>query len=317
MVMAKKKKLAALVIVSLSIFLLGEDVEHPSQMIEPPIEKPKKKVIPPAGQPEEDGPRYPSPLPGPQRLKLETENVGLQPLSTILPEENQSEPTEEQRVKGRIDGYFHDLLARQRARRGNVDPGWTYLAQRMEHYWTPDFSQVHDSEITEISGPWLRRTVWNWLGGWYENAARTDGFGFERQEQDPYLTVDTSMLDVQLAAFQDEGYGAKVTTIVEVKVDAGGQLQARLFETSGHPGFDRAVMQGVEQAIKNPDDDDLPPGPARSLYAMSARYAILPPLPVVGFAFDFQLDYFELLYPLKKMVFGQAKLLAVYRQKRQ
>ncbi len=315
--MAKKKKLAALVIVSLSIFLLGEDVEHPYQLIEPPIEKPKKKIRPPVEQPEEAGPRYPSPLPGPHKLKIDIDDLGLQPIATPPPADDPVELSEHDRVKERIDGYFHNLLARQRARRGNVDPGWTYLAQRMEHYWTPDFSQVHDSEITEISGPWLRRTVWNWLGGWYENAARTDGYGFEPEEQDPYLTVDTSMLDVQLAAFQDEGYGAKVTTIVEVKVDAGGQLQARLFETSGHPGFDRAVMQGVRQAIKNPDDDDLPPGPSRSLYAMSARYAILPPLPVVGFAFDFQLDYFELLYPLKKMVFGQAKLLAVYRQKRQ
>ncbi|MBW1811006.1 MAG: energy transducer TonB [Deltaproteobacteria bacterium] len=311
-----KKNLATLVIACLCIFLLGEDVEHPSVLIEPPTEKPQKKIRPPAKQPEEAGPRYPSPLPGPRRLKLDIEDVGLQPLSTMKPEENQTEPTEHQRVKGRIDGYFHDLLARQRARRGNVDPGWTYLAQRMEHYWTPDFSQVHDSEITEISGPWLRRTVWNWLGGWYENAAATDGFGFRPLDEDPYQSIDTSMLDVQLAAFQDDGYGAKVTTIVEVKVNAAGQLKAKLFETSGHPGFDRAVMQGIRQAIKTPDPDDLPPGPARSLYAMSARYVILPPLPVVGFAFDFQLDYFEFLYPLKKMVFGQAKLLAVYRRNR-
>ena len=46
---------------------------------------------------------------------------------------------------------------------------------------------------------------------------------------------------------------------------------------------------------------------------MSARYVILPPLPVVGFSFDFMLDHFDLLYPLKKMVRGNARLLAVYR----
>ena len=78
---------------------------------------------------------------------------------------------------------------------------------------------------------------------------------------------------------------------------------------------DRAAVEAVKTAISSPDEDDLPPGPARSIYALNARYAILPALPVIGFAFDLSLGYFDLMYPFKKLVSGNATLVAVYRDK--
>jgi TonB family protein len=119
---------------------------------------------------------------------------------------------------------------------------------------------------------------------------------------------------MQRAAYFDDGYGSRVTTLVEVRISAQGDLTTRLFESSGHPHFDRAAVEAVRTAITNPDERDLPPGPARSIYALNARYAILPPLPVVGFAFDLSLGYFDLMYPLKKLVFGKSTLVAVYRE---
>ncbi|HUU01365.1 MAG TPA: energy transducer TonB [Myxococcota bacterium] len=290
------RKILALVCL-LSLFLLGEDVEHRPVMIGPPPADSEKPV--PAEHPRTSF--------GPRKLVLDPQLL-MQP-----PVWAPRELTERELVTSRIEGYFADIAARNRAARGNVDPGWHYLSGRMQHYFEPDFSQVSDPRITEVSGPWLAKTVWDWLGGWYRNASRTAADGSTPLGDDPYLRVDTTMLDMQLAAYADDGYGATVTAIIEINISSAGELKARLFESSGHSRFDAAAMAGVERAIANPSQDDLPPGPARSLYSLSARYVILPPLPVVGFAFDLSLGYFDLMYPLKKMVHGQARLLAVYR----
>jgi TonB family protein len=292
-------RLVQMLIVGLAVFLLAEDVERPPIIIEPPPLPPE--IEPPPPPP----PREPKiSIPGPIRLHLDPH---LPPMLPVL--KPKPELTEHQRVSMRIDGYFEDLTARRRVQSGNVDPGWIYLATRMDHHWSPDFDLVHDKRITQVSGAWLKKEVWDWLSGWYQSS-QTSLYGVE---DDPYKKVDTTMLDMQRDAYFDDGYGSKVTTLVEVRITKDGNLTADLFESSGHPPFDRAAVEAVKKAITSPDEDDLPPGPARSIYALNARYVILPPLPVVGFAFDLSLGYFDLMYPLKKMVSGNATLVAVYR----
>ncbi len=296
------KKPVQLLIAGLAVFLLAEDVERPVIVIEPP---PKKKIQPPPPPP--PAPREPKiSIPGPIRLRLD-------PFLPPMPPEPrpEPEPTEHQRVKRRIDGYFRELLARRRVQSGNVDPGWYYLAARMDHYWSPDFSLVPDDKITSVSGAWLKKEVWDWLSGWYRSA-RGSPYG---DGEDPQEKTGTTTLNLQRDAYFDDGYGSKVTTLVEVRITGEGALSARLFESSGHPRFDRAALESVKAAIELADERDLPPGPARSIYALNARYAILPPLPVVGFAFDLSLGYFDWMYPLKKLVTGNSTLVAVYRDK--
>ena len=46
---------------------------------------------------------------------------------------------------------------------------------------------------------------------------------------------------------------------------------------------------------------------------MSAHYIILPPLPVAGFSFDIGLGHFDPMYPLKKIVRANARLISVER----
>lgn len=294
------RRIAPLILGGMAVFLLGQDVERAPLVIEPP-EAEERIIEPPRARPT---------MPLPLRIDLEPRLFFELP-----PEEPVLEMTEAERVKSRIDGYFADALAYRRAKMGNVDPGWRYLEERMDYYFTPDFSMVGDPEVTEISGAWLRKEFWNWLSGWYRNAQNTRANGFTPLTEDRYEQIDTTLLDMQLAAVNDSDYGSTVTTIVEVSLDAKGGLAARLFTPSGSPRFDRAAVEAVRRAIAHPIKEELPPGPARSLYAVSARYAILPPLPVVGFGFDIMLGHFELFYPLKKMVRGQARLVAVYSQK--
>jgi TonB family protein len=289
-----------LIIGGLAVFLLGQDVERRPVVIEPP--EPEKQVTEP--------PKAKPTMPLPRRIDLEPRLFFELP-----PDEPVVEMTEAERVKSRIDGYFEDALAYRRAKMGNVDPGWRYLEERMDYYFAPDFSMVGDPEVTEVSGAWLRKEFWNWLSGWYRNAQNTRANGLTPLEEDRLERIDTTLLDMQLAAVNDSDYGSTVTTVVEVSIDAQGGLDARLFTPSGSPRFDRAALETVRRAIAQPLKDELPPGPARSLYAISARYAILPPLPVIGFGFDIMLGYFEPFYPLKKMVRGQTRLVAVYRQK--
>ncbi len=297
-------KPAQLMIAGLAVFLLAEDVERPPIIIEPPPKQPEIKPPPPPAP----TPRQPKiSIPGPLRIMLDPA------LPPIPPEpEKKTKLTEHQRVTLRIDDYFEDLLARRRVQSGNVDPGWYYLAKRMDHYWTPDFSLVHDKRITKVSGAWLKKEIWDWLSGWYRSAQKSGPYDVE---DDPLKRIDTTQLDLQRDAYFDDGYGSKVTTLVEVRITREGDLSTRLFESSGHPQFDRAAVETVRTAIKSPDKDDLPPGPARCIYALNARYVILPPLPVVGFAFDLSLGYFDFMYPLKKRVSGNATLVGVYREK--
>jgi hypothetical protein len=297
-----KKKFAQMLIAGLCVFLLAEDVERPPIIIEPP---PRKMEVEPPPPPPPPKPREPKiSVPGPVRLRLDPHLPAMLPVLKPKPG-----LTEHQRVTMRIDGYFKELLARRRVQSGNVDPGWIYLANRMDYYWKPGFDLVPDKRITRVSGAWLKKEIWDWLSGWYQSV-QDNPYGVE---EDPGERVDTTMLDLQRDAYFDDGYGTKVTTLVEVRIAEDGALTAGLFESSGHPDFDRAAVESVKEAIELPDEKDLPPGPARSIYALNARYAILPPLPVVGFAFDIALGYFDLMYPLKKMVTGNATLVAVYR----
>jgi len=290
-----------LLITGLCVFLLAEDVERPPIIIEPPHRPPKEEPPPPPP------PREPKiSIPGPVRLRLDPHLPPMLPVPKPKPE-----LTEHQRVTMRIDGYFKDLMARRRVLSGNVDPGWIYLANRMDYYFKPDFDMVPDKRITRVSGAWLKKEIWDWLSGWYQSA-QNNPYGVE---EDPSERVDTTMLDLQRDAYFDDGYGTRVTTLVEVRIGKQGTMTAGLHESSGYPDFDRAAVEAVKDAIKLPDERDLPPGPARSIYALDARYVILPPLPVVGFAFDLSLGYFDLMYPFKRLVSGNATLVAIYRDK--
>jgi len=300
-------RLWVLFILGSTVLLLGQDVERQPVSIEPPEAPEKPQLV------EKPAPREQLDFPVPRRVNL-TPRSHFSPPPVELPAEPRPQISEAERVKARIDGFFEDLMAHRRARRGNVDPGWRNLERRMDYFFTPDFSLVDDPEITEVSGAWLRKEFWNWISGWYQQVNQNRSAEFQLLDDPREESIDTSLLDMQVAAYQDPEYGSHVTTLVEVRVDTQGSLTATLFRSSGHPRFDRAAMEAVQKAIQTPFKDQLPPGPARSRYAISARYAILPPLPVVGFSFDILLGHFDLMYPFKKMVTGHTRLVAVYQE---
>ncbi len=287
---------------------LAEDVEQPKIYISPP--RPQKKPSPqPSAALDPPVRRQQTLLDGPRRFHFDMLPQSPTPLPEPAPPLSESE-----QVKQRIDGYFREIAARHRAQRGNYDPGWMYLVRRVDHYWQPDFSQVRDAEITEISGAWVRRQLKDWLGGWYQQARRSNADGLLPASEDPYRQIDTTMFDLMNESIQN--LGTWVSTLVEVRLGSQGDLQARLLRGSGHPLYDQAAVESVLRGLRHTLADDLPPGPARAHFEVSARYTILPPMPVVGFGFDLMLGYFELMYPLKKMVQGQVRMVALYREAR-
>ncbi|MBN2495024.1 MAG: TonB C-terminal domain-containing protein [Deltaproteobacteria bacterium] len=283
----------------------AEDVERRPTFIEPP----PPAALPAAPEPEmpADGPRYPFDLPGPKRIYLG-------PLGDFVAPEAPAPETEHERVSRRLDHFFGEAAARRRVELGDVDEAWHKLAQRVEHYWRPDFTHVREARISELSGDWFRDTLWQWLGGWYAEVQHSRQDPFLRPERvpgDERYAAWASLLDLQRDCLGD-GYGNRVVALVEIRFDADGRSRSSMLSSSGHPLYDQAVMQGVAQALAHSWSDAPPEGPARAVYAMTSNYTILPPIPVVGFTFDIMLGQFDLFYPFKKMVSGKAVLVAVY-----
>jgi hypothetical protein len=285
----------------------GEDVERSRRVILPPDEPAEKEQEKATG---ETPPLAPTDTAGPRRLML-LPYVGKPPPAPP-PVEEPKVLSEAERIKGRIDGYFQDIQARRRVETGRVHSNWHELARRMEYFWEPEFDMVHDERIAEVSWKWFADSVFKAIRRGY----RTDGKDpFLRPELEPGDAAHrawTGMLDWQRIDANDPESGNRVVALVEVRIGSAGETSSRLHTSSGHPSFDRAAMEAVAKAIEHPFDEQKPPGPARSLYEVAARYYIFPPLPVVGFGFDIMLGYFETMYPLKKQVNGQVRLVAVY-----
>jgi hypothetical protein len=219
-------------------------------------------------------------------------------------------------VRARLDAYLADLLARDRVRSGRIAPAWVDLTRRIEHYWTPGFEHILDPAIAEVSGGWLRDVSRRMLRGWYTEVQRQRKDPFARPDRipgDASATAWASALDLQREAQLSDAYGALVITLVEIRFGSDGTSEARMLSSSGHPLYDQVAMAGVEQAMAQTWGDTPPPGPSRSILALQSRYAILPPIPAVGFTFDEMLGKFDLFYPFKKVVSSKAVLVAVYR----
>lgn len=293
---------------------MAEDVEH--QVIILPAPSRKKPPIPPKKEhPKETKndaptlPRYPSVFAGPYKIELEG---GVE---FVAPEKHQ-EISEDKRVTELLSSYLADLAACDRVHSGHFDQAWIELTQRIEHYWTPSFEQILDSKISQVSGAWLADMAWKTARGWYKDTQmnRKDPFVRpQRIEGDAASAGWASVLDLNRDAASDDDFGNKVIALVEIRFGSDGQKSTRLAESSGHPLFDKAAMQGVGKALENKWGDELPKGPVRTIIAMEGHYTILPPLPVVGFTFDEMLGLFDTIYPLKKIVSGKAYLVAVYK----
>ncbi len=296
----------------------AEDVERPVIEIpaprpDPPRPKPKAPVIPQQPQAEKTdipaGPRFPFGLDGPRRLDLEGGHEFFRP-------RHPPQVPEAERVGALLDGYQNDLRAADRVRSGKIDPAWLDLTQRIEHYWRPGFEHVRDERIAEVSGRWLADSTYRTLRGWYRDAQRRRKDPFAKPPRvpgDDAAAAGEGMLGWQRDMLNGDGWGNRVVSLVEIRFGATGQADARLVASSGHPLYDGLALQGVQQAIDNTWGDDPPPGPARTLVAMQADYIILPPMPVIGFAFDEMLGGFDPIYPLAKKVRSKAVLVAVYR----
>lgn len=260
-----------------AVFLLGEDVERAPQTLTPPRPAPRKTqpaeqapVPAPAESPA--GPRYPFLGPGPRRLDL----------TPPCPEdERHPEEREAERVARALAGALEAQLARGRVERGRADPAWFELARRMETFFRPDFSQVRDPRISEVSGAWLAETGRR------------------------YLLDDPRGL-------AERGNQAVVSALIEVRFGPGGESEARLVEGSGSRLFDEHALSAARDALEHPRGDAPPPPDTRALLAFQGRYTIIPPAPILGLVFDECTGSVDLIHPFKKVVSGAIFVVAVH-----
>ena len=108
----------------------------------------------------------------------------------------------------------------------------------------------------------------------------------------------------------------ELVTRVEVMVTKGGSISSyRVVESSGNLAHDGMVLSLLRQlASEAPGGEDRGPSEGgRALWAVRTRFEVMPPLPVVGCAFDATFHPAGCFYPLKRTVKSSARLERILR----
>lgn len=309
---------SGLVVVGLSVFLLGEDVEHEPVLVEPPRSVPAPPVLPepkpPPPAPEPPGPRPRLLLPGPQKLDLS--------LPWKLPPET-VQPTEQDAVQQRLESHLHNLGARWHAPGDLPHRSWHVLAGRIEDQWRPDLSQIRAEHITSPSVAWLGAEIWRRMRA----APPSVGDTFQDPAGDPLFSDrgvwvhhflpdsrpngEDPLVDPRL---ETHGFN-DVAVLVEIHFGPTGACDdyPRLIESSGHPLYDRAALAGVEGALEAWRDQPRPPGPARVVFALRAKVEVASRLHLCGLGFDLVLPLLDPVIPATTTLTTRIDLVAIDR----
>lgn len=311
---------SGLVVVGLSAFLLGEDVEREPVVVEPPrpvppppLPPPPKPPSQPAPAPEPPGSRPAFLLPGPQRLDFS--------LPREVPQ-GSMQTEQEDAIQRRLEAHLRDLGARWRAQGDLPHSGWRLLVGRIQDQWRPDLSQIRDERITTPSVAWLGAEIWRRM----RTAPSSVGDTFQDPADNPLFSERGVWVHHFLPGSGargadppvDPGIEARgfneVAVMIEIRFGPTGapEDRPRLIEGSGHPLYDRAALAGVERALEAWRDEPRPPGPARAVVALRGKVEVASRLPLCGLGFDLILPLLDPVIPARTTLATRVDLVALY-----
>jgi len=196
--------------------------------------------------------------------------------------------------------------------RNNLPPGLKHeeIERLITVAWRPDWRDIKDEAIAEVSSGWAAKTLANWLAKWQEDLQAQQGPSPEGppagedlpeelgpQELPPTFTIDFAT-DPQ-----------RVVVIVEVEPLRDGGWAVSIAEPSGHPIFDRHALEQIEE-VANLFPEWREGYGSAARYRLEADFVIVPPSTnsILGLscAFPFctpeELEELEVIYWFKKII---------------
>jgi hypothetical protein len=185
---------------------------------------------------------------------------------------------EDPRIRRRIErdeaGPFHEPRGLELT---NLPPELKHqeIKRLIAVAWKPNWRDIKDEEIAEVSSGWAAKSLANWLGKWQEQLKQQQGSSADRpaggapEDRPPQELPQTFTIDFQTDP-------QKVVVVVDVEPLRDGSWAVSIAEPSGHPFFDDRALEQIEQ-IANlfPEWSDGYGSAVR--YRLEADFVIVPP----------------------------------------
>jgi hypothetical protein len=228
------------------------------------------------------------------------------------------------RAKDRIDGWFQELRAIDRAE-SLPDVYWTGLRDQLEAGLKVAWGVLDQGpeEDGVVSGSRVAQALQAWQREAERWARGTD-------PGPPTGDPEVRALEAARSLLSAHGLGApgkparglfltELVTRVELEQGADGAVSScRLIQSSGNSAHDALVLARL-RALAAEEAGRLGPPPElerRTRWAVRTRFEVVPPVPIVGCGFDATFRITDCFYPLKRTVTSAARLERVYETRR-
>jgi outer membrane biosynthesis protein TonB len=236
-------------------------------------------------------------------------SIDLIPSAALLNQIAQSDLRVKRRMEEMKDGPFDTPPVPSRTQIPNTLK-YDEIQRRMSVQWTPDWDDIKDEGISEVSKKWVKRGLFDWLKRWQKHVEKHNNNGMPAREKRPFETEPT---DIEVAS-----NSVAVELAIEPLKDGTWAVSIR--KGSGHPFFDQAALEDARKAAVH--FPAWPEGYGSALiYQLDAKFIIVPPnlATLVGLtcAFPFctpeELKKAEVIHWFKKIVRKSVRFLGILR----
>jgi hypothetical protein len=224
------------------------------------------------------------------------------------------------RARDRIDGWFQELRAADRAE-NLPDVYWTGLRERLEAGLQVAWGVLDQGP--EEDGVVTRSRMGQALQAWQREAER---WARGAEPAPPAADPELQGLAAARSLLSAHGLGeparparalflTELVTRVELEQGADGAVDSyRLVESSGNSAHDALVLARL-RALAAEEAARLGPPPEqgrRTRWAVRTRFEVVPPVPIAGCGFDAVFHLTDCFYPLQRKVKSAVRLERVY-----
>jgi hypothetical protein len=167
----------------------------------------------------------------------------------------------------------------RRFRRTDLPPALKYLKIKrlMAASWQPDWHDIKDEEIAEVSSGWARETLISWLERWQRDLREQQRRSRPAEDDGPQPLAERENEPLPETFTVDlDGDPQTVAVLIDAEPLRDGGWTVSVAVPSGHPFFDRHALEQIERAAEL-----FPPWPegygSAVRYRLEARFIIVPP----------------------------------------
>jgi hypothetical protein len=213
-----------------------------------------------------------------------------------------------------LDAWWRQARATDNVRSGRVAPDLYEIARAAERRFRPDWDVTSDDprglgSVTSTTRAWLS----SFLGAYQDRLRQDDDLRRLRRTRPGALNGTEDMLGGYDRLMHSAALAANEVA-TDLCFSVGGSSATtpppRIARSSGNRAIDAVATDALERALRLgllPEQT----APAVACLRFTARFQRIPPLPVLGCAFDLWPPDVSCYYPLKRMLKTRVALLSV------